>query len=350
MKSAYSYKKHIAQYIIIGILFLLIVVLCISVGSVNITFSNTISVLLKTIFGVDTSAPDNVVTIIQKVRLPRVLTAALVGGALSVCGVAMQGLLKNPLADGSTLGVSAGASLGAVIAIAFGANFVAIGSLGIVFCSILFSFLSLVIILTLSYKLDAGLSTNTIILIGVIFSMFTGSVTSLITSFAGDKVKNIVFWTMGSFAGSSLKDVLLIFIALFIGGAILIRYSNEINAFSLGEENARYIGVNVKKVKLIIMVSVSVLIGVSVAVSGVIGFVGLVIPHITRMIMGANHKRLLPFSIVIGAAFLMLCDLASRILIRPTELPVGIITSFVGSGLFIYIFYKSSRSGAGSKK
>ncbi len=331
----------VVRYLLIITVFLFFVLLCISIGSVTIPFSHTIKVLIRTFTGVKLTVPDKTITIIQSVRLPRVLTAAMVGGALSLCGAAMQGLLKNPLADGSTLGVSSGASLGAVIAIAFGANFTALGSLGIVFSSIIFSFISLLLILALSYKVDSSMSTNTIILVGVIFSMFAGSITGLITSFAGDKVKNIVFWTMGSLSGSGVRDVIIIAVALFLGGGILVRYANEINAFSMGEDNARYIGVNVRRVKLVIMVSVSVLIGVSVSISGVIGFVGLVIPHITRFIMGSNHKRLMPSSIIIGGTFLMVCDLISRTILRPVELPVGIITSFIGSGLFIYIFYRS---------
>ena len=256
----------------------------------------------------------------------------------------MQGLLKNPLADGSTLGVSAGASLGAVIAIAFGITLPALPFAGTMVLAMLFAFLSLIIILSLAYKLDYSLSTNTIILIGVIFSMFVSSILSLITAFAGDRVKQITFWTMGSLAGSSFQNALVLFGALLIFGTIIFRYARELNAFAIGEDNARHIGVNVRRVKLVVLISVSALIGVCVSIGGTIGFVGLVTPHMVRMITGPNHKRLLPACLFGGATFLMLCDLAARIIVNPLELPIGVVTSFIGAFLFIVIFYKSRRS------
>ncbi len=315
---------------------------CVCVGSVSVPLKETFEVILKGIFGRE--LPEGTSQyIILSTRLPRVLCAALVGASLSVCGGAMQGLLKNPLADGSTLGVSSGASLGAVLAIAFGITIPSLPFAGTVVMAMLFAFLSLVVILSLSYKMDFSLSTNTIILIGVIFSMFVSSVMSLVITFASEKVKQITFWTMGSLAGSSYANVLMLFIALVLFGGTLFRYSRELNAFAVGEDNARHIGVNVKRVKLIVLISVSALIGVCVSVGGTIGFVGLVMPHMTRMVVGPNHKKLLPATVFSGAVFLMLADLVSRVLFSPRELPIGVVTSFVGSIVFVYIFYKSRR-------
>jgi iron complex transport system permease protein len=255
----------------------------------------------------------------------------------------MQGLLRNPLADGSTLGVSSGASLGAVIAIAFGIRMPSFPFAGTMVMAIIFAFLSLIIILTLSYKMDFSLSTNTIILIGVIYSMFVSSVLSLITTFASDRVKQITFWLMGSLSGSSYENALVLFIALVIFGVIILFHARELNAFAIGEENARHIGVNVKRVKFIVMIAVSGLIGVCVSIGGTIGFVGLVVPHMVRMLTGPNHKRLIPTSLFGGAIFLMFADLIARILLNPLELPIGVVTSFIGAILFIYIFYSSRR-------
>ena len=317
-------------------------VICICAGSVSIDPMDTLGLIWRAITRqpIEASATSS---IILSVRLPRVLCVALSGAALSICGGAMQGLLKNPLADGSTLGVSSGASLGAVISIAFGITIPGLPFDGSMILAIAFAFLSLIIILSLAYKLDYSLATNTIILIGVIFSMFVNSVLSLIITFASDRVKEITFWTMGSLAGTSYENVLVLLIALLICGTIILRYARELNAFAVGEENAQHIGVDVKKVKMIIMVSVSALIGVCVSIGGTIGFVGLVTPHMVRMIVGPNHKRLLPASIFGGATFLMLADLVARILLNPLELPIGVVTSFVGALLFIYIFYQTRR-------
>ena len=255
----------------------------------------------------------------------------------------MQGLLKNPLADGSTLGVSSGASLGAVISIAFGITLPGIPLAGTMSMAMLFAFLSLVIILGLAYRLDGSLSTGTIILIGVIYSMFVSSVLSLVITFAPDKVQSITFWTMGSLAGRGYVHVLVLLGALIVFGGVLFGCARELNAFAVGEDNARHIGVNVRRVKLTVMIAVSALIGVCVSVGGTIGFVGLVTPHMVRLITGPNHRRLLPASAFGGAIFLMLCDLLSRTLFDPRELPVGVVTSFIGSILFVVIFIRTRR-------
>lgn len=322
---------------------LLTLVICVCLGSVNIPLADTALVIWKAVTG--QALPDiAAVPIILSSRLPRVLCVALTGSALSLCGAAMQGLLKNPLADGSTLGVSSGASLGAVIAIAFGITLPSLPFSGTMVMAILFAFLSLMLILTLAYKIDFSLSTNTIILIGVIFSMFVSSLLSLIITLAPDKVQSITFWTMGSLAGSDYKKVLILLGALLICGSVILRYARELNAFAVGEDNARHIGVNVRRVKLLVMIAVSALIGVCVSIGGTIGFVGLVAPHMIRMITGPNHRRLLPACIFGGAAFLMLCDLIARVLLNPRELPIGVVTSFVGAILFVVIFYRSGRA------
>ena len=262
-----------------------------------------------------------------------------------MCGAAMQGLLRNPLADGSTLGVSSGASLGAVTALAFGIALPGAPYAATMVLAMAFAFLSLVAILSLAYVLDRSLATNSIILIGMVFSMFASSVMSLIISFAGERVRAITFWTMGSLSGSNYTHVLLLACALAVCGAAILRYSRELNAFAVGEDNARHVGVNVRRVKLVILIAVSALIGVCVSVGGAIGFVGLVTPHMARMLAGPNHKRLLPASLFLGAAFLMLADLAARTLLSPIELPIGVVTSLVGAVAFVIIFYRTRKAG-----
>lgn len=282
-------------------------------------------------------------SIILNVRVPRVLAVMLSGSMLSLSGGAMQGLLRNPLADGSTFGVSGGASLGATLAIALGLTIPGVTGGATSIMAVVFAFLSLALIMGLAGRLDGTLSTNTIILVGVIFTMFANAITSLIITFAGEKVRTIMFWTMGSLSGSSYRDVVWLGVSLLLFGAAILRFMSELNAFALGEENARSVGVDVRRVKRWVLIAVSALIGVSVSVGGTIGFVGLVVPHMTRMVVGPDHRKLLPASMFAGGIFLMLADLLSRVVLKPLELPIGVITSFIGSIVFVYIFFKTGR-------
>jgi len=320
-----------------------VMLLCICLGSVSIPLRDTLTAMWNTLWGME--VPQGISkNIILHVRLPRVINVALVGAALSLCGAAMQGLLRNPLADGSTLGVSSGAALGAVIALAFGISIPGLSYGGVMLTAMVFAFLSLAMILSLAYVLDRSLSTNSIILIGVIFSMFASSVINLIISFAQDHIKSITFWTMGSLSGTSFSHARILAAAVLVCGAVILRYARELNAFAIGEDNARHIGVNVKRVKLIVLITVSVLIGVCVSIAGSISFVGLVMPHMARMIIGPNHKRLLPSSMFFGAIFLLLADLAARTLLSPIELSIGVVTSLVGAVAFVIIFYRTRKA------
>ena len=317
--------------------------LCICVGSVSISPADTLRVLLCALLR--RPMPEGVsANIILNVRLPRVVNVALVGAALSLCGAAMQGLLRNPLADGSTLGVSSGASLGAVLALELGVTLPGTAFGGTMLLAMIFAFLSLMLILALAYALDRSLATNSIILIGVIFSMFASSVMSLIISFSGDKLRSITFWTMGSLSGTGFAHARVLAAALLVCGAVVLAHARELNAMAIGEDDARHVGVNVRRVKLTLMIAVSVLIGVCVSVGGTIGFVGLVVPHMARMIVGPNHGRLLPASMLAGAIFLLLCDLIARTLLRPIELSIGVVTSLVGAVAFVLIFYRTRRA------
>ena len=322
--------------------------LCLSLGSANvgsakIPLGDTLTALWNELWGL--KSPDTLTrsVIIIRYRLARVLNVALIGAALSLCGAAMQGLLRNPLADGSTVGVSSGASLGAVFALALGVTLPGSPYGATMLLAMGFAFLSLLMILGLAWALDRSLSTNSIILIGVIHTMFVSSLISLIISFAGEKVKSITFWTLGSVSGATMDQARLLALALLLCGGVILRYARELNAFAIGEENARHVGIHVKRVKLTILIAVSVLIGLCVSISGCIGFVGLVTPHMARMITGPNHRRLLPASLFAGAIFLLLADLIARTLFSPTELSIGVVTSLVGAAVFVIIFYRTRK-------
>ena len=334
-----GFKPYVYVLFVAGTL--VMILLCTAIGSVFIPLPDAAAAIWNSLVNWigGASSEGSVADIVPSVRLPRVLCAGLVGAALAVSGCAMQGLLKNPLADGSTLGVSAGASLGAVIAITFGLTIRALPIAGTTILASLFAFLSLLIILTLAYKLDYSLSTNTIILVGVIFAMFVSALISVFIVFAGQQATHIVFWTMGSLQGRGYEYVLMMALVLAIFGSILLSLRRELNAFAIGEDNARHIGVNVNRVKLLVLICTAALIGACVSVGGTIAFVGLVTPHIIRMLTGPNHARLMPASIFGGAVFLMASDLIARTVLSPRELPIGVITSIVGAVIFVRIFF-----------
>ena len=322
---------------------LMTMLLCVCAGSVPLSPGETLQILWRGLTG--TEAGGSGEAIILRVRLPRVLCVALTGASLSLCGAAMQGLLRNPLADGSTLGVSSGASLGAVLAIVLGMQFPGLPFAGTMVMAMLFAFGSLALILTLAYALDRSLATGTIILIGVVFSMFVSSLMNLLITFAGEKIKSITFWTLGSLSGSTSVNALTLLLALTVCGGVLLALGGALNAFALGEEQAQHLGVSVRRVKLTVMAAVSVLLGVCVSIGGTIGFVGLVIPHMVRLVLGPDHRRLLPASLLAGAVFLLLADLVGRTLLSPIELPIGVVTSLVGAVAFLVIFYRSRKRG-----
>ncbi len=335
------------EYIVFSAVTAATLCLCVCAGSVAVPVGDTLTAVWNSVWGLP--VPEGIRgSIILSVRLPRVLAVALTGAALSLCGAGMQGLLRNPLADGSTLGVSSGASLGAVAAMVLGLRFPGLPFAGTTIMAMLFAFGSLVLILALAYAADRSLSTNTIILMGVIFGMFAASLVSLLITFSGDKIKSITFWTMGSLAGSGYESVLVLLGALVLCGGALLFHARELNALSLGEDAARHIGVAVRRVKLTVMIAVSALIGVCVSMGGCIGFVGLTMPHMARMLVGANHRRLLPASLFAGAVFLMLADLLARTILNPVELPIGVVTSLVGAVVFVVVFFRrgGGRRGA----
>ena len=319
---------------------LLSFVLCVSLGSVNIPLQD----VWHSVFGGEVSR-ESYRTILIWTRLPRVLCAGLMGAALSLCGASMQGLLRNPLADGSTLGVSSGAALGAALSIVLGISVPGLESAGPAALAMLFAFGSLILILVLAWGIDRNLATHNIILIGVVFTMLVSSLLSILITFSGEKLRSVTYWTMGSLSGKSYEQAAMLLGGLILFGGVLLGQSRELNAFAVGEENALHIGVPVRRVKLAVMICASALIGICVSVGGSVAFVGLIVPHMIRLASGPNHRKLLPLSAFAGAVFLMLADLAARSLLRPVELPVGVVTSLIGAVVFIFIFIRSRKGG-----
>ena len=330
----------LAGILLTGFVFML----CLCLGSVPIAVRETMNVLSSALTGAVWD--DYIGIILLRRRLPRILCAGLIGASLSLSGAVMQGLLRNSLADGSTLGMSSGASLGAAVAIVTGFS-VAMGDLtGTTLMAILFAALSLAGVLGLAYALDKSLSTQTIILLGVVYGMLVSALLTLLITFSGEKLRTITFWTLGSLASVNWSSVLLLTGAFVIFGAILLPHAAVLDLFALGESRAAHLGANVRRTKIVCMAAVCALCGVCVSVGGGIGFVGLVTPHMARLVVGPSHKRLLPACALGGANFLMLCDLAARALFSPLELPIGVITSIIGAAVFIALYAKRGRDDA----
>ncbi|NSL50480.1 FecCD family ABC transporter permease [Calidifontibacillus erzurumensis] len=316
----------------------------ISIGTLSIPISTIIDIFGQLFSLSKTDDVDPMVyNIVVSIRMPRVFLAMLVGFSLSIAGSAFQGLLKNPLADPFTLGVSSGASLGAVIVLFIGLSLPFIGRFTLPVLSIIFALLTLFVVLAFTRLIERKMSVETIILTGIIFSSFLGAVISLLIALSGEELRQIVVWLMGSVSMRGWVYVYMILPFTIAGVIILLLNCKELNALSFGEETAQQLGVDVAKRKIMILIGASLLTGSAVAVSGTIGFVGLVIPHITRMIWGPDHYKLLPISMINGGAFLILADLVARTIIAPQELPIGVITAIIGAPVFAFIFFRNSR-------
>jgi iron complex transport system permease protein len=338
-------NKYIA-YAAAGIFLLLSVLLGTSIGTVYVPMVTILKIMAARLFGfVSLGHIDPMFTsIVLDIRLPRVILSGLVGASLAIAGAAFQGLLRNPLADPYTLGVSSGASVGAVITLFFQISIPFLGSFTLPFISILFSLFTIAFVLTFARKIERSMRVETIILTGIIFSSFLGALISLMIALTGDELRQIISWLLGSVSMRGWEYIQIILPFFIIGSGILMINAKELNAMSFGEERAQHLGVNVQKRKLIILIAGSILTGAAVAVSGTIGFVGLVIPHLVRLLWGPDHKHLLPLSILIGSGFLIIADLISRTIISPTELPIGVITALIGAPVFAMILLQRKRT------
>lgn len=288
--------------------------------------------------------PKNIELIIWQIRLPRVLLGLFIGASLSLAGAAFQGLLRNPLADPYTIGVSSGASLGAVCVLYFEIAILGLGSFTLPLVAIIGGFIALIIVFGMTRISNRGMVIETIILSGIIISSFISAVISLLISLSKrEDIGNILYWLMGSVAMRGWSYVQILFPFMLVGIFILLKNYRELNALSLGEASAQHLGVDVKKKKIWILVGASLLTGASVAVSGSIGFVGLVIPHLVRLAAGPNHRHVLPLSMLTGGAYLVLADLVARTIIAPKELPIGVITALIGAPVFALLLMRQQK-------
>jgi iron complex transport system permease protein len=325
-------KKRV-YFILIVLFFVLVLFTTPFIGSQSLDYRQVIAYLDKV------KTPDGI--IFFRIRLPRVILALITGASLSLAGVVFQSLLRNPLATPYTLGVSAGGALGAVTMIKLGLAFTFLGFTTIQIAAFIGSLLTIILVYFLSRK-TGRVSVNTMILAGVTISYFFGALI-LMLHFLADftETRQMIRWMMGGLDVVDLSQIIHTFPILLIAFIVLFMNSRTLNLISTSEETAFSKGVEVDQVRKIIFILASLITGLVVAISGPIGFVGLIVPHFLRLFLGVDHRYIIPASIIFGGAFLALCDTVARTILAPIDIPVGIITAILGGPFFLWLLVKS---------
>lgn len=344
-------KGFIITLVLLMIILFVTIVISASIGSSSLTFTDSLKIIVHRIPIIGNLISEETIEdigsiygiIVWNIRMPRICIAAMVGGALAIVGAAFQGIFKNPLADPHILGVSSGAAMGTTIAILSGItlNFLGLGTIGI------FAFLGALVSVFLVYnvsRLGGEISTTNMLLTGTSISTFLSAIISLLMIFNRDQIEKVYMWTMGSFSSANWDKAKFLLFFLILGTIVIFLFAHILNIMMLGEEDAKCLGVDTDRARLIIIIAASLLVGASVSVSGIIGFVGLIIPHCIRLISGNDYKKLLPFSFFAGAIFLTVCDTVARTIAAPTEIPVGIITSLFGAPYFIFLIIRRRKN------
>ncbi|MCL2615926.1 MAG: iron ABC transporter permease, partial [Dehalococcoidia bacterium] len=342
-----NWHSRLLSFALLLLLLLFVIVVAVSIGSVKIPLGEIWRILLyKLSFSHISLSPDwsaGTQTIVWNVRLPRVLLAGTVGMALSVAGATYQGLFRNPLADAYLIGVAQGAALGAVIGF-----LVPLGGLAYTYglipaLAFVGAMASVMVVYGLA-RVGKTLPMSTLILAGVALGALLGAVVSYLTLTGGGNITHgILFWLSGSFNGVQWKELRIVFPIVSTGALFIMLFGRSLNIMQLDEEQAQQLGVNVERLKLILLAAATLITAASVAFVGIIGFVGIIIPHIVRLIWGPDYRFLLPLSIVCGAIFLILADMLARTLLAPAEIPIGVITAIAGAPFFLYLLRRKAR-------
>jgi iron complex transport system permease protein len=318
---------------LLGILLLLSLLAAIRLGAISMTFAG----LLDAIAGRGDPAT---IVIVQQLRMPRALQAALAGAALAVSGATFQALLRNPLAEPYILGISSGAAMGAVLTVVTGWSVRVVWALPV--AAFAGAVLSMLLVFRIAFSVGRTLDTRVLLLAGVVVSAFLVAIIWLVLTFADDQsVRSAIFWMMGSHANASWRSVGILATCLVPSLAILFALARPLNLLAIGEPTAAYLGTSVERTKILAFATATLLTAASVSVSGTIGFVGLVVPHAIRLVWGGDHRGLLPCATLAGAAFLVSADTLSRSIAGANELPIGIVTALVGVPCFVWILKRS---------
>ncbi len=329
-------------FTLLGIL-IMVGLLAMTVGSVNIPLPTVFQAIISRIsFLEQQTVRDTTITIIMDIRLPRIILAGLVGAALAVAGATYQGLFRNPLADPYLIGVAQGAALGAVIGFLIPAGWFVSGYSIVP----IFGFIGALMTTLAVYgvaRVGKTLPMTTLILAGVALGALLWAMTSYLLISSGDKLHGIIFWLMGSFSLSKWSDVRVILPYIVSGTLIIGLYARQLNIIQLDEEQAQQLGINVERMKLVLISAATLITAAAVSFVGVIGFVGIIIPHAVRLLWGADYRFLLPLSLLAGSIFLILSDLIARTALSPNEIPIGVITAIVGAPFFLYLLKRKKK-------
>ena len=338
---------------ILALLLCLVLPLALSVGTVETDFSETVVILLSGI-GIDISAlldkPPGAVeqAVLLNIRTPRVLMALLVGAALGTSGAAMQGMFRNPLADPGLIGISAGAALGAVTIIVLGTSLPVSQKILIPGAAFAGSIVTTIAVYRLATSAGRT-SVHTLILAGIAIAAIASAGIGLLSFIADDtQLRTLVFWTMGSFGSATWDNLSIASLLMLLAIAIIPLYGSTLNAILLGESDATFMGYDVERTKLILVVLVALGVGAAVSVSGIIGFVGLVTPHLLRLMIGPDNRLLLPASALLGGILLVVADILSRTIVAPAELPIGIVTALLGAPFFLWLLLRKRQLSGGA--
>lgn len=332
-------KKSYLIIVFLIVVYILVFFFSFTIGQYPISFSDSIKVLLSRIFPIERVWDETFDVVIFQARLPRIISAMLVGGALSIGGASFQGIFYNPLVEPYILGVSSGAGFGAAIAILLGGNFITVQV-----TSFLMGLLSMILTLWIGSS-RRNKSTITLVLSGFIVGSLFSSFISFI-KFVADpytKLPSIVFWLMGSFASVSYKALAISAPIIIVGSLVLILLRWKLNILAMGDNEAKTLGENPVRLRLSVIFLTTLITASSVSISGIIGWVGLVVPHIARMLFGSDHRKLIPASLFLGSGYLLIIDNLSRT-ITTSELPIGILTALIGAPIFAFLLRKE-RSG-----
>ncbi len=331
-------------YTILGLLVLLVIVVALAtaIGSVDIPLLTISSILLSKLPLVDitpswTSAWE---TIVLEIRLPRVILAGVIGAALAIAGATYQGLFRNPLADPYLIGVAQGAALGAVIGFLLPVAGMGIGIVP------LFAFAGALVSVAVVYglaRVGGTLPVTTLILAGVALGALLGAIVSYLVITSGAKMQGIIFWLMGSFSLSQWSEVQVVLPIMVVGVVIIMLFARSLNVMQLDEEQAQQLGINVERLKLILLVAATLITAAAVSFVGIIGFIGIIIPHAVRLIWGPDYRFLLPLSVLSGAIFLIGADVVARTIMAPSEIPIGVITALCGAPFFLYLLRRRTK-------
>ncbi|MEO8167240.1 MAG: iron ABC transporter permease [bacterium] len=331
-RSPLTLRRTIIVLSSLTLLLIAVSILGLSIGSVSIPFRTVVDSFIDR-----GAVPETELSILFDIRVPRLILAMVVGAGLSIAGVVFQALLRNPLAEPYILGISSGGTVGAIIAIglSFGAS---------AFTTPLASLVGSLLVMMLVYSLAhrrGQLDTNTLLLAGVMVGAFFNAAVLLIIAVFNQELRNAFLWLMGNFSGANMESLAVVTPAVLLASAFLLFQSKNYNLIATGDETALQLGIEVKIVKRVSYFLASLITGLVVSVSGVIGFVGLIIPHMCRMLFGPDHRLLVPASMLMGASFMIVADLLARTLLAPTEIPVGAVTAAIGAPLFVYLLKKT---------